>query len=107
MSERHPHDPGSDRPRSEPEIIPPDRDGRARGVWVSVDQQDGHRRVYVAQPSAFVVVLALAVIGLVALGLLILLLSLAVIWIPVVIVLILAFVLSMYWRRFRNWLARR
>jgi hypothetical protein len=35
------------------------------------------------------------------------LLSVAVIWIPVVIVLIAAFMLSIYWRRFKLWLARR
>jgi hypothetical protein len=107
MSERHPSDPGPERPRNEPEIIPPERAGRARGIWVAVNEQDGTRRVYMRRPGPFAIVLGLAILGLIALVALIVLLSLAVIWIPLVIVLILAFVLSMYWRRFRAWLARR
>jgi hypothetical protein len=105
MSDRHSPDPGADRPRPEPEIISPERAGRTRGIWVSVDRQDGARRVYM--PGPFTIILALAILGLIAVFVLIFLLSLAVIWIPVVIVLILAFVASMYWRRFRAWMARR
>ena len=60
-----------------------------------------------ARPGPFTIILALAVLALIALVMLILLLSVAVIWIPVVIVLIAGFFLSMYWRRFRLWLARR
>jgi fatty acid desaturase len=113
MSDRYSQDSGSSRPRSEPEIIPPDRSGPVNrpGIWVSVDDNDGPRRVYIAQPGPFTIILALAVLALIAGIMLILLLSVAVIWIPVVIVLIAAFVLSVtfrqYWWRFRNWLARR
>ncbi|MBX9776451.1 MAG: hypothetical protein K2Y71_18895 [Xanthobacteraceae bacterium] len=109
MTNRDPNDSAASRPRSEPEIIPPGQPGeRDRGgVWVSVDDNDGPRRVYVARPSPLMIILGLAILGLIAVVMLILLLSVAVIWIPVVIVLIAAFVASMYWQRFRAWLARR
>ena len=110
MTDRTPDD-GWRRPqasRPEPEIIPPgSAGGRSHGIWVSVNDQDGTRRVYVTRPGPFTIILALAIIGLIAIVGLIVLLSLALIWIPVVIVLVLAFVLTMYWRRFRSWLARR
>jgi hypothetical protein len=110
MSDRHQNSDPRGRPecpRSEPEIIPPDRPrGRGR-IWVSADEHTGSHRVYVAQPGPFTIILALAVLGLIALVMLIVLLSVALIWIPLVVVLVAAFVLTMYWRRFRLWLARR
>ncbi len=104
-----PGDPGASRPRSEPEIIPPDRPGGndRGGIWVSVDDNDGPRRVFIARPGPFTIILGLAILGLIGVVMLIVLLSVAVIWIPFVIVLIAAFVASVYWRRFRAWLARR
>lgn len=106
---RDPGAPGASRPGSEPEIIPPDRPGRNQrgGIWVSVDDNDGPRRVYMARPGPFTIILGLAILGLIGVVMLIVLLSVAVIWIPFVIVLVAAFVASMYWRRFRMWLARR
>ena len=99
----------SDTSRSEPEIIPPGRAGRNQsgGIWVSIDENGETRRVYMARPSLLMIILGLAVLGLIAVLMLIVLLSVAVIWIPFVIVLVAAFVASMYWRRFRVWLARR
>jgi hypothetical protein len=109
MTNRDPYDPGSSRPRSEPEIIPPGRAGRNQrgGIWVSIDENGETRRVNVTPLGPFTIILALAILGLIGVIMLIVLLSVAVIWIPVVMVLIAAFVLSMYWRRFRMWLARR
>jgi len=107
MTDRDSQEPS--RPRSEPEIIPPDhsrRSDRSR-VFVSIDENGGERRIYLAQPGPFTILLALAVLALIAVVMLILLLSVAVIWIPVVIVLVAAFIASVYWRRFRMWLARR
>jgi fatty acid desaturase len=110
---RDPHDPGASRPRSEPEVIPPDHTGRSRrgGIWVSIDENGSTRRVYMARPGPFTIILALAILALIGVVMLIVLLSVAVIWIPVVIILIAAFVLSVtfrqYWWRFRSWLARR
>ena len=64
MTNRDPNDPGSSRPRSEPEIIPPGQSGRNdRGIWVSVDDNGGPRRVFVARPGPFTIILALAVLG--------------------------------------------
>ncbi len=101
------------RPRSEPEIIPPDRPGRnehAR-IFISVDENGNERRIYMARPGPFTIVLALAILALIAVVMLIVLLSVAVIWIPVVIVLTIVFVLSVvvrqYWWRFQAWRARR
>jgi len=109
MSNRDPYDPGTSRPRSEPEIIPPDQSRRNNrgGIWVSVDETGGTRRVHLSRPGPFTIILALAVLALIALVMLIVLLSVAIVWIPFVIFLIAAFVLSMYWRRFRMWWARR
>jgi hypothetical protein len=109
MTNRDPNDSGAPRPRSEPEIIPPGQSGgRDRGgIWVSVDYNDGPRRMFVARPSPLMIILGLAILGLIGVVMLIVLLSVAVIWIPVVIVLIAAFMLSIYWRRFKLWLARR
>jgi Flp pilus assembly protein TadB len=107
MTDRDPQEPS--RPRSEPEIIPPDhsrRNDRSR-IFVSINENGDTRRVYLAKPGPFTILLALAVLALIALVMLILLLSVAVIWIPVVIVLVAAFIASVYWRRFRSWLARR
>ena len=113
MTDRNAGDGGPERPRSEPEIIPPGRSsGRARdGIWISVNDEAGPRRMYIAPPGPFAIIVGLAVLGLIAAVMLILLLSVAVIWIPVVIILVAAFVLSVtfrqYWRRFRNWLSAR
>jgi ABC-type multidrug transport system fused ATPase/permease subunit len=118
MTDRNDNGRGAQDPRksarSEPEIIPPEepgRTGRAHRIWISFDEQDGTRRIYVARPGPFTIVLALAILALIAAVMLIVLLSVALIWIPVVIVLIVAFVLSVtfrqYWWRFRNWLSRR
>jgi len=60
-----------------------------------------------ARPGVLTIILGLAILGLIGVLMLIVLLSVAVIWIPFVIVLIAVFVGSMYWRRFRMWLARR
>jgi hypothetical protein len=113
MTNRETPESGGSRPRSEPEIIPPGESGRSSRprIFVSVDEDNGGtRRVYIAQPGPFTIILALAVLALIAGIMLILLLSVAVIWIPLVILLIAAFVLSVtfrqYWWRFRNWLGR-
>jgi hypothetical protein len=78
-------------PRAEPEIFPPERSrGRSGIVWMSMDQHGGARRVHVARPGPFTIILALAILGLIAVVMLIALLSVALIWIPVVMLLVLA-----------------
>jgi hypothetical protein len=112
MTERQSPDSGPSQPRSEPEIIPPGRSGRSdpAGIWISLDQDGGTQRVYMARPSLFTIIVALALLGIIAAVMLIVLLSVAVIWIPVVIVLTVTFLLSVvvrqYWWRFRSWLGR-
>ncbi|MGH6769454.1 MAG: hypothetical protein ACRECO_10600 [Xanthobacteraceae bacterium] len=111
MTDRNPHGSGRERPRSEPEVIPPGRSSGRDGIWISVDENGGTRRVYLARPGPFAIIVGLAILGLIAAVMLIVLLSVALIWIPVVTVLVTAFVLTVafrqYWERFRNWLARR
>jgi hypothetical protein len=111
MTDRNPHDPGPERPRSEPEVIPPDHSGRRDSIWISVDENGGTRRIYLARPSPFAIIVGLAILALIAIVMLIVLLSVAVIWIPVVIVLVAAFLLTVafrqYWQRLRNWATRR
>src|SRR5438445_12971292 len=57
-----------DTPRSEPEIIPPDR-GRRRGpqfqVWLWVADRDGMRRGPITIPGPFTIFLAVALVALV------------------------------------------
>jgi hypothetical protein len=89
-----------ERPRSEPEILPPDRGGtqaEAR-IWTF---SGSDRRIYLARPGPFAIVLALLAIGLVAALVLIVLLGLVVLWIPVLVIAIVAAVLGHYWRRWR------
>jgi len=102
-----------ERPRFEPEIIPPvQQDRRDRShVFVSIDEHGDARRIYLAKPGLLTIILALAVLGLVGISVLIVLLSVALIWIPVVIALAAAFVASVTFRhwlhRLRTWWARR
>jgi hypothetical protein len=92
---------GPERPRSEPEIIPPGRDDSR--IFVSIDDGAGGR-VYVARPGPFSIILALLIVGLIVAVVLAALLGFVLIWIPVLIVLIAAAFLSAsirhYWRRF-------
>jgi hypothetical protein len=100
-----------DRPRSEPEIIPPQRNRAGADpqshIWVSVDEQGGTQRIYLARPGPFAIIAALAVIGLVVAAIVLVLLGAMLIWIPVVIFIISALLLRHYWHRLQSWLARR
>jgi hypothetical protein len=117
-----PRDPDTGRsepeqPRSEPEIIPPDRGGRAgRGdgyVWVSTGGQGGQRgqRIYMARPGPFSIILALLIAGLVLAAIVLLLLGLVLFWIPVVIFIVAAVLLAgytrHYWARLKLWAKSR
>ncbi len=79
--------PRREEPRSEPEIIPPDRGGKRppRGgsrVWISIDRGDG-RRTYVKQPGPFTIVLAIVGLILVVAVVVMLLLGALLIWVPI------------------------
>jgi hypothetical protein len=109
-------DQGSDRPRSEPEIIPPDRRGGGHRdsqshVWVWVADRDGMRRANVTLPGPFTIFLALALVAMVAGLIVILVLGAVIIWIPIFVLAIVGLLIAaaarQYWWRFRRWLAQR
>jgi hypothetical protein len=114
-----PNDPASpppERPRAEPEIIPPGQSGRRGGhdertIWVSVDEQGGTQRIYVAQPGPFAIIAALVIAALVLAGIVLLLFGLVLFWVPVIILIVAGFLAAgytrYYWRRLRQWMASR
>jgi len=106
----------SDRPRSEPEIIPPDRRDGGRSdsqphVWVWVADRDGMRRANVTLPGPFTIFLALALVAMVAGLIVILVLGAVIIWVPIFVLAIVGLLIAaaarQYWWRFRRWLAQR
>jgi hypothetical protein len=108
-----PDRPRAERPRSEPEIIPPGEDARRRGgfesVFIHVEEgPDGVRRVTLKRPGPFAIVLILLGIGLAVALFFVVLSALVLIWIPIVIVGILFALFSgtarHYWDRLqRRW----
>ena len=83
-------EPQGEKPRSEPEIIPPDHAGRtAQGtprMRVFVDTR-GTERVYVAKPGPLGIILVILITGILSVVMLILLLGAFLIWIPLVVLL--------------------
>lgn len=106
------HRPRVERPRAEPEIIPPRGGARPRGfdsLFVRVeDGDDGIRRVYVKKPGTFTIVLILFAAGAVAALFFLLLAGLMLLWIPLIAIGILFAVFSVsardLWSRVRGWL---
>ena len=106
-----PSDHEPERPRVEPEIIPPDRSARLRaapeGVFVRIDEHDGIRRVYIARPGLPSIILGLLLIGLVAAVVFVVLAGFVLVVIPVVIAAIALALLSgtvrSRWRRLQAW----
>lgn len=97
-----------ERPRSEPEIIPPDRSDPHPGVeddglFVFVDQRGRARRMHVARPSPFSLILAFLIAGLVLAGILLLVFGVIVVLVPAIAItaaaLIAYFYLRAAWRR--------
>ena len=108
------HDPNQpERPRAEPEIIPPDRDGgRAdgrrtpdapwqRSPWQrgGFDEIHGTHRIYVGRVSPFGIALLLLAIAAVIALVLIAVVGAVLIWIPVIAV---AVVAAAFFRLFRR-----
>jgi hypothetical protein len=105
-----------ERPRSEPEIIPPGRGGGGQRdsqshVWVWVADREGMRQTNVRLPGPFTIGLALALVAVVAGLIVILVLGAVIIWVPVFVLalvgLLMAAAARQYWWRFRRWLAQR
>jgi len=84
------HRPRVERPRIEPEIIPPNartRRGNFDSIFMRVEEgDDGIRRVYLKRPGPFTVILILLAAGAVAALFFLLLAGLMLLWIPLVIV---------------------
>ncbi len=95
-----------ERPRYEPEIIPPPDERTEGGVFVFVDRYGNTRRVTFRPPGPFAVMIALALFGVAAAAGLLMLLGFVLVWIPAVIALIAALALVGYIRRF-SWRWRR
>ncbi len=94
-----------ERPRAEPEIIPPDRNAR-RADWRNSPQRDGAfawtrgtQRIYVTRLGPFGVALLMLAIAAIAALVLIAVLGAVLLWIPVVAVLIVAAALARVLRR--------
>jgi hypothetical protein len=100
-----------ERPKAEPEIIPPDQAdarsprGRSR-IFVTFNSTAEGDRASVAAPGPFAVLLALLVLGALLLATVLLFLGAALIWIPVMAVIIGVLFLSSlfrgYFRRLRG-----
>jgi hypothetical protein len=85
-----------ERPRSEPEIIPPGQSGGPRRGYTP---DYGAQRIYITRMGPFGFALLMLVIGLFAAVLLLILIGAAFIWIPVAAVLVIAAAISGLWRR--------
>jgi hypothetical protein len=90
-----------ERPRSEPEIIPPGRNGGPRHGYTQngYTQMHGAQRIYIGRIGPFGFALIMLVVGLLAAILLLALIGAALIWIPVVAVLVIIAAISGILRR--------
>lgn len=102
-----------ERPRSEPEIIPPGQGSRTErgpgGIWMRVEQTDGTQRIYIGRPSIPALILGLIVVGFVAALAFLAMAGLLLVWMPILVVGIVLALLSnkirRQWRRFKLWWA--
>lgn len=90
-----------ERPRAEPEIIPPDRRRPDERGWPAYDysQVHGTQRVYVGRIGPFGFALLMLVVVLLAAVFLLLLIGTALLWIPIVLGVIVIAAISRVWRR--------
>lgn len=102
-----PTDPPPEKPRFEPEILPPDDDEPAHGsrprVFVFVDENGRPRFASLRPPGPLTIMLALVILGAIAASVLVLVLGFVLIWIPAAILVIAALAFSSHirsaWRR--------
>src|SRR4051794_23436089 len=106
-------------PRSEPEIIPPERSGRVdyrpqdphSRVWVWVSDRDGMRRTAITPPGPLSIFIVLALFALIVAVVLAVFLGAVLIWIPFLIVVLgaalVAATVRRRWQQFQHWLTRR
>lgn len=111
MATNDPNAPRAERPRVEPEIIPPhgrSRQGGFDSLFVGVEEgPDGIRRIYLKKPGPFTIILVLLAAGAVVALFFLLLAGLMLLWIPLVIAGILFAVFSVsardLWSRMQGW----
>lgn len=111
------HRPPVERPRVEPEIIPPRSQAHQRSfdsLFIRVEEgDDGIRRIHVKKPGPFTIILILLAAGTLGALFFVLLAGLMLLWIPLVVVGILVAMFSGtardLWSRVTGWLggARR
>jgi hypothetical protein len=89
-----------ERPRYEPEIIPPAHERTDGGLFVFIDRYGQARRIPFRPPGPLAVIIALALFGIAVAAGLLMLLSFVLVWIPAIIALIAALALAGYVRRF-------
>ena len=114
MSDNTP-DRGPERPRLEPEIIPPGTNYRPRrgpdDPFMQFEGRDGIHRIFIARPGWPAIIAALLIIGLFTAIVFIVLAGIVVLWIPIVIIGILAAIVPgvarLYWTRVKGFLGRR
>ena len=88
-----------ERPRAEPEIIPPDRSGGPRGPdWPPSSGYQATQRIYVGRIGPFGFALMMLVLGLFAAVMLLILIGTAMIWIPLAAVFLVIAAVSRIWR---------
>jgi hypothetical protein len=102
-NDRYP-DRGPERPRHEPEIIPPGQDesDRLTSMFMRFEQRDGVHRVYIARPGVGSIILGLLLIGLVAGVAFLVVAGLIILWVPILIGGIVLALLSGFFRRGRS-----
>jgi hypothetical protein len=111
MSNDDLHRPRVERPRVEPEIIPPRAQSRQRSfdsLFVRVEEgDDGIRRIYVKKPGPLTIILILLAAGATGALFFVLLAGLMLLWIPLIIVGILVAMFSGsardLWSRVTGW----
>ena len=90
----------SEEPRSEPEIIPPQREKiRGNAILTSVNEHGTHR-IYVARLGPFSIAVLLLAIALLTAVLVVFLIGAFLLWIPVAALLIAIAIVAAWWRGF-------
>ena len=103
-----------ERPRAEPEIIPPGSHERSREsdrIWMRFENGYGVHRIYIARPGLPSILLGLFILGAIVAVVFLVIAGLLLLWLPILIggvLLALLFGPLRYrWRRLQNWLAGR
>jgi hypothetical protein len=89
--------PSNERPRSEPEIIPPEHIESRSVKWTSFDRST--HRIYVARLGPFSVAILLLMLATFVAILSLVLIGTFLIWIPLAVLLIAAALISGWWQR--------